>query len=371
MAAQVNGWNEGVTRSMSSAATRWTPKYWQLVEQFRKQIDVGELKPGDRLPSYTEMRVEYGASRPTTEKMHGILEREGYIVREPGRGTFVAPARPPVSHSVIGFAGFTATAGRHPYGAHLVEGVHLAAMAEGMEVLLLGVSTEIAWEKIDGIVIISAEPEIWLSRLPPGMPHVVLLASSPDSAYVVADDQHGTFEATKHLLALGHRRIGYLISSPEVPLSMSRLAGYRAALRQAGIRGRDDWIRTIPRFQGGTYHDRAKTEMKAWMDSGWAETGCTALLAQNDDAAMGVIQLLQERGFRVPEDVSVVGFDGTEAIQYAKPRPTTVEVPLQELSMRATEILIRQMKSADEPEMEHVVLPTRLIVGESTGPAPK
>lgn len=352
---------------MNKTSRSFTPKYWHLIEQFRQQIELGVLKAGDRLPSYTEMRTQFGASRPTAEKVHDLLERDGLIVREPGRGIFVAEPKVQEKRAVIGFGGLAYNASQHPYGAHILEGVRQVADREHVEILLLNSSSTIAWEKVDGVLICEMDPDLWLPRLPPSMPHVVMLVPRDDSPCVFADDEGSAKAATEHLIDLGHRRIGYLTAAID-PLSMQRLTGYRAALQAAHIDIKGGWVRRIiSHGNSQSFFDRAYNAMNEWIADDWHELNCTALLAQNDDAALGAMQALRENGLDVPGDVSIVGYDGTELSRCTTPSLTTVEVPLREISIKATEMLLSQMNSV-LPRLPHqkAVLASRLIVRESS-----
>lgn len=365
---------------MEKTSSRFTPKYWQLVEQFRQQIEVGLLKPGDRLPSYVEMRKNHGASRPTTERIHAVLEKEGLIMREAGRGIFVAEPRRQERRAVIGFGGSAFIIGDNPYAARIVQGVHETADKANVEILLFNKTSKVEWEKVDGVVICEMSPDPWVARLPPGMPSVVLLVDYNETSNVIADDKHGAYEATRHLISLGHRRIGYLCSSigtPEEPvyhaLSVERIQGYKEALAEAGIEVEAGWLRPMAlRYFKQKVIERGREGMEQWLEDGFKELGLTAILCQNDDAALGVIPILQEAGYSVPEDMSIVGFDGTELAEYCTPSLTTVEVPLREMSVRGTEILLRQidqnLENSQAARIEKVILPPRLVVRESTAP---
>jgi len=109
--------------------------------------------------------------------------------------------------------------------------------------------------------------------------------------------------------------------------------------------------------------------MSAWLRdesaNGWQKINCTALLCHNDETTMGALQALREAGLRVPDDVSVVGFDGLEIGEYSHPRLTTVEMPLREIGAAAVAMLLRQIE-ADEVTEEHQILSTQLRVREST-----
>ncbi len=364
---------------MERTSSRFTPKYWQLVQQFRQQIEVGLLKPGDRLPSYVEMRKHHGVSRPTTERIHAVLEKEGLILREAGRGIFVAEPGVQEKRAVIGFGGASVIVPDNPYTARIVQGIHEVADREGVEILLFNKSSTVAWEKVDGVVICEMSPEPWLHRLPPGMPAVVLLTATDIAPSVTSDDRGGMREATRYLAELGHRRIGYLNAIPGPmlqtglhPLAIERILGYQEGLRAARIEADSRWLHSMPiRFKGQRFTDRGREAMEQWLKEDWHELGCTALLCQNDDAAVGVIQVLQEAGISVPDDVSIVGFDGTDLAEYCTPRLTTIEVPLREMSQLAAEVLLRQIGQNLEMLQSRSgghIMPTRLVVRESTAP---
>ena len=131
-------------------------------------------------------------------------------------------------------------------------------------------------------------------------------------AGVSADDGNGARLATQHLLDLGHQRIAYLHGYEDHPLMHSRLAGYREALLAEGITPQRSWARRLRgRYDtGARFSSEGRKNMKLWLRDGWREAGFTALLCHNDEVALGAIAALSEAGIRVPQDVSVVGFDG-------------------------------------------------------------
>ena len=105
--------------------------------------------------------------------------------------------------------------------------------------------------------------------------------------------------------------------------------------------------------------------MNSWLQDGWEQTGCTALLVQNDEAAIGAMKAMQASGIDVPGDVSIVGFDGSEICAFVTPRLTTVDVPLREIGTQGLKLLIRQIE-VGQAEIEKHVLPVELRVREST-----
>lgn len=169
----------------------------------------------------------------------------------------------------------------------------------------------------------------------------------------------GCLMATRHLIELGHRRIG-IIGGPEgLWSSRARLAGYRAALQAAGLPGaaelvrRDDFSAPGGRRQAGHLLDLPQPP--------------TAIVAGNDSQAFGVLQALGERGLRAPADLSVIGFDDVPVASWATPALTTIRQPLAAMAATAFRML-RTDPAAAAGEPHHIELATTLVIRESTGP---
>jgi DNA-binding LacI/PurR family transcriptional regulator len=153
------------------------------------------------------------------------------------------------------------------------------------------------------------------------------------------------------------------------------LTGYRDALQAAGIEENPDWVLEFPMIPTAKgYVDWGHSAMRTWLREGWLELGCTALLAQNDGTAIGAIQALREANVAVPQQFSVVGFDGTETFDYFSPQLTSVEIPLRQIGVVGTEALLasiwgRQVTN-EETAVETIMLPTRIKEGQSAAPSP-
>lgn len=343
-------------------------KYKQIAESLRAQIQSGQLQPEDRLPSFSEMRARHGATPTTVERVYSLLERDGLVKREKGRGVFVAQPQASPVNGVVGIVGLKSSYILHPWGLRLLDGIRQVAAAAEKELLLIHRIPEEAGlklEKVDGILNLEPTTEIVVPYLPPGIPFVSALTRVKDRVSVVVDEPGGVREAMAHLLGLGHRRIGYLIQNSmyHAPFLRPRIMAYREALLMAQIEADGRWLRNLDGVP--PYRECGYKNMKRWLADGWAELGCTALLVQNDDTAIGVMQALQEAGIRVPDDVSVVGFDGTEIGEYCTPHLTSVDVPLQDVGAQAMQLLLQQMASKPLPPTAYE-LPTRLVVRAST-----
>src|SRR5690348_6054442 len=206
----------------------------------------------------------------------------------------------------------------------------------------------------------SADELIALQRQ--GFPFVVVdpREQPPEGiACVAAMHASGAKQATEHLLALGHRRIGAIAGARGWYATEERLAGFRAALAGAGILldpelvVYSDW--RIPR---GT---EAARELLSLPDPP------TAIFGFNDNVAIGALHAARERGLSVPDDLSVIGFDDTQQAVIVTPRLTSVSQPLAELGRMGVSQLIRIL-DGQRVEALRMELATRLVVRESTGP---
>jgi len=180
---------------------------------------------------------------------------------------------------------------------------------------------------------------------------------------VVADEALGIGLAVRHLVELGHRRIAYLVStSMPNALETARLHAYRAALLESGIAPQAGWVHDL-RDMGGML-ERGRFGMAAWLRDGFREQGCTALMVQNDRAALGALDVLSDAGIRVPHDLSLIGFDSTSECEVMRPRLTSVRVPLETIGANAVHILTRALR--DEPVPAKTIFPATLDVRDST-----
>jgi LacI family transcriptional regulator len=171
----------------------------------------------------------------------------------------------------------------------------------------------------------------------------------------------GGLAATEHLLSLGHRRIGYVGGPAAAACNQARMHGYRAAMEAAGAPIADGYVRT-GRF---SYHDGVVAGA-AFLD---LLQPPTAVFAGSDETAAGVIEAVRTRGLRIPEDMSVVGFDDTQVAWFASPPLTTVRQPLQEMGGVALRTALR-LANGEKLDSHHVELATELVVRRSTGPPP-
>jgi DNA-binding LacI/PurR family transcriptional regulator len=184
---------------------------------------------------------------------------------------------------------------------------------------------------------------------------------------VTADHYQGAFDAVSHLIALGHRRVGFIGASATDTIHLRRYNGYVAALQAAGIA-------PDPAYAVGTTSGPAfATEEDGFLGllalRKLAEPP-TAIFARNDFAAIGALRAAHTLHLRVPQDVAIAGFDNIPIAAYQTPPLTTVEQPIVEQGRIAAELLLKRIDAANS-RRQTVQLPCKLVVRESTDAAKK
>jgi DNA-binding LacI/PurR family transcriptional regulator len=179
---------------------------------------------------------------------------------------------------------------------------------------------------------------------------------------VLAANIQGAFEAVSHLIALGHRRIGFIGLPLTRTTGIERYAGYVRALRAHGLPASRSLVRIGDAKQEG---GRART-----IELLTKRPSITALFVANNLMTLGALDALRERGLRIPADISIVGFDDMPWATLLQPPLTAVAQPTYELGQRAAELLLERFAQPQKP-VAHIELKTSLIVRGSTAPLDK
>ncbi|MFT4191984.1 MAG: LacI family DNA-binding transcriptional regulator [Comamonas sp.] len=217
--------------------------------------------------------------------------------------------------------------------------------------------------RVDGLLLVSTSMgEVRPPLLPGDMPIVMLdqaIAQLPADV-VRLDNEAGARFAVEHLLALGHRRIACLSGPETVEVNRTRCAGWRQALRAAGVEPAGDWL--VAGDFGGASGYRAAHALLA-------QRQFSAFFVCNDMMALGALRAATELGLSIPRDLSVVGFDGIDIGAYTSPPLTTVGHPIRDWGVRAASLLIERIATPGLP-CRDVVLQPRLILRQSTATCP-
>ncbi|MEN9937253.1 MAG: hypothetical protein RLZZ387_3832 [Chloroflexota bacterium] len=256
-----------------------------------------------------------------------------------------------------------------PFNQEIIKGVGHGIRGSGYDLLIYtsersATRARASWEQehvallssglIDGCIVVTPSAPTFSSTA-----RIVVIDPHGDGANVpsvVARNRAGAMAVMQYLFGLGHRRIGFIGGRPETLSGVRRFAGYCDSLTEAGIRYEPDLV------QQGDY-TRERGQEAARVLFGLPQPP-TAIFAANDKAAMGVLDVANEFGVRVPQELSVVGFDNLPEAAQVTPKLTTVDQSIQEMGTIATKLLIDILRG-QELAGTVVKVPTRLIIRDS------
>lgn len=257
--------------------------------------------------------------------------------------------------------------------SEMIRGIDQTAQQHGYHLLLSGSHNrrsemEAAMRamrgRTDGVIAMSPhfDAATLVENLPPSLPVILLSCEGHDDEYqVIAIDNAGGAEAmVQHLLDLGHRRVAMVMGEEGHFDTAERLRGYRRALATAGIAVNPSY-EAQGDFSEASGH-RAVQRLLA------LDERPTAIFCANDSMAIGGLCAVHDAGLRVPEDVSVVGFDDIPLARYMSPPLCSVHVPVFEMGQRAVTRLIAALQGEPHSQRKHERLPTRLVLRASCAP---
>ncbi len=181
------------------------------------------------------------------------------------------------------------------------------------------------------------------------------------SCVVDATNWQGAYEATRFLAQLGHTRIAFITGLLDIRSAVDRLAGYKSALSDSDIPFREELVAEGDFLQQAGY-DAAQHLLQS-------ENPPTAIFASNDLSAFGAMEAVRDADLRIPDDVSILGFDDTPQSSLAFPKLTTVRQPLEQMGRVAVKILLEQIEDRGRPAQQ-VTLATQLVIRDSCAPYP-
>ncbi|MED1203388.1 LacI family DNA-binding transcriptional regulator [Heyndrickxia acidicola] len=206
----------------------------------------------------------------------------------------------------------------------------------------------LAEKRVDGIIFVSEylKDEYYKVMSDMKVPIVLVSTMSPDYPvpFVKVDDELASFAATEYLLKQGHRRIAMIAGSPEDPIAgVPRIKGYRAALNAEGDEEAKELIVSTQDFS----YESGMMAMEKIVDH---PLKVTAVFASSDELAVGAMSYANKRGIRIPEDLSIIGYDNTRLAQMSTPPLTAVGQPLYEMGNKSAEMLFSMMNTGETAE---------------------
>jgi DNA-binding LacI/PurR family transcriptional regulator len=217
-------------------------------------------------------------------------------------------------------------------------------------------------QAVDGLITIAPQRKMAraLLNVPRMLPMVALDDSfDPGAAVVTVDEEGGAQRATEYLLQLGHRTVWHVAGPTDSIAADGRRVGWRRALEQAGA--------PVPPALTGDWEARSGFDLGRELAD---RPEVTAVFAGNDQMALGLLRAFQEQGRRVPDDVSVIGFDDIPEAGYMQPPLSTIRPNFVESGRRCITVLLEQIGSEQRCALRSVI-PVDLVVRRSTGAAPR
>jgi LacI family transcriptional regulator len=312
------------------------------------------------------LRDEPDVSATTKARIKSLAQQMGYVPDSSAQGLRTRTSK---------LFGLVIPSSTDPIFSRIVFAIEDRAHELGYDILLAHTHNLAAREevcirrllarRVDGLFIspvyrFEAEARIYQEVLARQVPTVLIGPPAPfckSFVSVETDEQVASHTATQHLLKLGHKRIAYLTGPPTAPWAHERFEGYRRALREAGMDADDKLV-----FQAGsTIADGTKATQQILNES----CDATAIQTVNDLVAIGCAEALLDKGLRIPEDISLVGFGNILTAEYFRVPLTTIRQPKHRLGMAAVEAMMNLLKGL---RVEMKRLPAELIERKSTAP---
>ena len=350
-------------------------KYSGIEAELREWVFSDQCNPGDRLPSENVLAARYKVSRQTVRKALEGLEREGDIYAVHGSGRYISERL--LHRKKSGNIAVVMTYLSDYIFPKVISGIDEVLSSNGYDLILkhtnnsrhgeISCLTELLEKDIDGIIIEPSKSNLYCRHTELfekmekyEIPYVFIQGeyeAMADRPHVLMNDEQGSFLLTRHLIDLGHREI-YGIFKSDDSQGQKRHNGYARALAEAGIPydpSRVIWFYTEDRKV------HPYTGLQRIIRSG---KPVDAVVCYNDQIARHVIRAIRETGKRVPEDISVTGYDNLESSSDDGMHLTTIVHPKEELGRLAAEMLLHMIRG--ENTEQRIVIEPELLVREST-----
>lgn len=259
----------------------------------------------------------------------------------------------------------------NPYFAELIQGIEDAAFKLSYNIILCNAYDDprkqaaylrvLLEKRIDGLILVASGADAALAELlrTSSVPMVLVdrEVAGVEADFIESNHEDGGYRATRYLIGLGHQQIGCVSGPEDLQPSRDRVAGYRRALREAGLRFRPDYLVHSDFTSEGGFN--------AFGQLLGLSTPPTAIFASNDLMAIGGICAAAEAKVRVPADLSVIGYDDIALASYSTPRLTTMAQPKYDMGQMITHLLLERIAGHHLP-LRRELLQTTLVERQST-----
>lgn len=352
-------------------------KYYVLMKYLKNDITCGKIKPGEKIPSENELSRQFNVSRHTVRKAISILENEGLLEATHGLGTFCTKRHCNAVNS-NNIAVITTYISDYIF-PRLIQGMDDVLKEHGYSIILKNTGNsqknearaleDILTKNIDGLIIEPSKSEIYCKHIhhyetldSMNIPYVFIQGTYPqmkDRPNIIVDDVEGAYLLTRYLISLEHRNIIGIFKIDDTQ-GTARHKGYIRALEEAGIKYNPDNVIS--------FHTEDRDKKPAAMVEQFLKnkTAMDGIICYNDQIALEVIKVLNRYGIKVPEDISVTGYDNSVIAENGPIKLTTVSHPKEQLGKMAAELLLEKLNGVTDQDsnVPRVVAP-ELVIGKS------
>ncbi|MDN4067049.1 GntR family transcriptional regulator [Paenibacillus vini] len=335
---------------------RKIPKYMQLKQELLSWLQSGKLQPGAQFPSENEISEQFGLSRQTVRQTFGELEKDGWLERIQGKGTFARNPQRREGEQVKTIGIITTYISDYIF-PHIVRGAEAELRSRGYRLLLS--STDNTKEKeMEALQLMTSQPlsgliieptrsaegnpnlRYFLDLQEKGIPYLMINEKyrELECPCLKVDDESGGYKAVRYLLDAGHRYIAGFFKTDDLQ-GVGRLKGFLAAHKEQGISVASNRVVTYTTEQKQELPYREAVKLLKAMNSPEGERP-TAFVCYNDELALLLMEAAAECGLRVPEDLSLIGFDDSSLAAASGTKLTTLTHPKTEMGIAAARQLI-------------------------------
>lgn len=358
-------------------------KYAKLKEEIKSWILQGKIHPHEKIGTENELMAMFNVSRHTVRQAIGELDNEGWIYRRQGKGTFCADQtardKKPPGHKTIGV--ITTYISDYIFSS-IMRGIESYLSQKDYTMILASTNNNMEKEKkciesillrnVDAIIVEPTKSAIYNPNINyylylenNGIPYVMLNALYPQlqGPSLTMDEEQGGFIATEHLIQLGHRKIVGIFKADDIQ-GVSRMNGFIRAHRVNGLPINPGMI-----ISYNTEGQRETIEREIRNFIRLRKDEITAMFCYNDAVALQIINILREAGLRIPEDISIVGYDDSYLAEMSEVKLTSIIHPKRTMGSDAAKLIIKLIEgNIRNPHSQSIVYAPELKIRTSTCP---
>ncbi|HEX7065853.1 MAG TPA: GntR family transcriptional regulator [Bacillales bacterium] len=357
-------------------------KYKEIIEEIKTWILEGQITPNQKIGSENELMKQFGVSRHTVRQAVGDLVKEGWLYRVQGGGTYCADRLSTFNTSHEKTIGVITTYISDYIFPSIIRGIESYLSEKDYSVLLASTNNNIDQERkslkniltknLDGLIVEPTKsafhnPNLnyYLNLERNKIPYVMINASYTElvSPNITVDDEKGGFLATEHLIDSGHQQILGLFKTDDIQ-GVNRMKGYIRAHRSNGMIPAPEMIATFNTEDKG---EPLKAKVKEMLLK-HPKAQPDAIFCYNDEIALSILNVIRELGLRVPEDLSIVGYDDSQLAEASEVKLTTVKHPKTEMGEAAARTIINLLEQKRSSQTESLMFEPELVIRNSTMP---